>query len=157
MASVLLLPNATAQAATTCQSQPATLEASSGDVTGTSGDDVIVATGTVTKVDAQQGDDLICLVDTVEMDAWLEIHAGEGDDVIDATAAGARLTTSLGTGSDTYLGSPFADLVGMGLGGWPYDEGPDTGTDVVTTGAGDDELAVSVSYTHLTLPTILRV
>jgi Ca2+-binding RTX toxin-like protein len=142
LASMVLLPNATAQAATTCQGQPATIEASSGDVTGTSGDDVIVATGTVTKVDAQQGDDLVCLVDTVEMDAWLEIHAGEGDDAIDATAALARVTTSLGAGSDTYLGSPFADLVGMGLGGWPYDEGPDTGTDVVTTGAGDDELAV---------------
>ena len=58
-----LSPSAPAAAqAATCQGQPATLEATGGDVVGTPGPDVIVVSGSLTRVDAGDGDDVICVV-----------------------------------------------------------------------------------------------
>lgn len=141
VASLTLLPGA-AHAAATCQGQPATIEASSGAVTGTAGDDVIVVSGTVTQVDAREGDDLVCVVDTVQMDAWLEILAGPGDDAVDATAAGARVAADLGAGSDSYDGSPFVDFVGLSPSRHTYGAAGDVGPDDVTAGGGEDLLGV---------------
>jgi Ca2+-binding RTX toxin-like protein len=134
-----LLPSGTARAASICHEQPATIEASSGDVEGTPGDDVIVVSGTVRSVGADEGDDLICLLDTVKLGgghASLWIVAGAGDDVIDTSAAGAKSYTILGAGSDTFLGGPFHDSVNVGASG-----GSDS--EQVSTGAGKDSLSVS--------------
>ena len=48
IAHVALVPSGAVAAEATCQGQAATIEASSGTVTGTSGDDVIVVTSTPT-------------------------------------------------------------------------------------------------------------
>jgi hypothetical protein len=133
VASTVLLPNASANAAATCQGRPATIEASTGEVTGTSGPDVIVVSGDVTKVDARAGDDLVCLVDTVAVGdeySWLSVIAGAGDDVVDTAAAGARSYTDPGAGSDTFVGGPSDEGVDL--------RAEDPGTDDVSTGAGDD-------------------
>ena len=49
-------------AAAVCQGQPATIEGSTGTITGTEGNDVIVSTGVDTVVRALGGNDLICVV-----------------------------------------------------------------------------------------------
>lgn len=135
-ASLTLLPGSMAHAASTCQGQTATIEASSGTVTGTPGPDVIVASGLVDRVNAGDGVDLICLADTVERDdGWLLIDAGAGDDVIDTSAAGAKSYTNMGAGSDTFLGGPFYDWVEVGASG-----GSDS--EQVSTGPGKDYLMV---------------
>jgi Ca2+-binding RTX toxin-like protein len=130
---MILVPNATAQAAPTCQGQPATIEASTGEVTGTPGPDVIVVSGDVTRVDAGAGNDLVCLVETTAIgDEYfgLRVIAGPGDDVVDTAAAGARSYTDPGAGSDTFVGGPSDEGVDLRT--------EDPGTDTVSTGAGDD-------------------
>ena len=49
-------------AAAVCQGQPATIEGSTGTITGTEGNDVIVSTGADTDVQALGGNDLVCVV-----------------------------------------------------------------------------------------------
>jgi hypothetical protein len=129
---------ATAVAAASCQGQPATIEASAGTVTGTSGDDVIVVTGSVKRVSAGDGDDLICLVDTRQKVA---VDADAGDDEVDASAAGAKTDTYLGPGADSFTGSAFNDYVTAGT---LEDVGTlgDPGPDQVATGPGPDTLVV---------------
>ena len=152
---VMLLPTSTAHAASTCHGLPATIEASTGAVTGTAGDDVIVVTGTVTRVEAGDGNDLICLVDTRELpgfNIYIFVDPGAGDDVVDASAAGARTSASLGPGADSFTGSPFADQVSAGTG--PPEGSPveDPGPYQVATGPGRDYLQVrpgAIVHAHL--------
>lgn len=156
-----LLPgSAAAHAATTCRGLPATIEASSGVVTGTPGNDVIVVSGTVIKVDAGEGHDVVCLVDNVKLAEGdrLDVNAGAGDDVVDASRAGFASDTTLGLGADQFLGSAFRDRVSVG---WEGDVGPDdvrteAGNDVLSVGpgnvvlarlgAGNDVVGFSTSY-----------
>jgi hypothetical protein len=137
-----LLP-AAAHAASTCQGQTATIEGSAGPVTGTSGHDVIVVTGTVTSVTAGDGDDLICVVDNRKLggrETWLDVDAGYGDDVIDASAAGAKVRVWLPAGADSYLGSEYNDSVSVGRTSLPVTATGDPGPYTVRTGGGKDGL-----------------
>ena len=144
---VSLLPTTTAHAASTCQGLPATIEGSTGAVTGTAGPDVIVVTGSVNSVSAGDGDDLICLVGTSKLPGFrifIYVDPGEGDDVVDASAAGANTSTYLGPGADSFTGSAFSDYVTAGTPvccpsvGTTGDPGPDQ----VRTGSGRDNLQV---------------
>lgn len=95
-ATALVLPAGPASAATVCQGKPATIEGSSGILTGTEGDDVIVGHGTAVAVRALGGNDLIC-VDGNDVDA------GPGDDsVVSNAPAGAFTSVTLVGGNDTY-------------------------------------------------------
>jgi hypothetical protein len=136
-ASLVLLPSATAQAATTCEGQPATIEASSGRITGTPGDDVIVARAKVVRVDAGEGDDVICVVKNIKSSAarTIDIDAGPGDDAVDTSRAGAGSSTILGAGADRFRGSSFREYVEV-------DEG-DGRPDRVRTGGGRDRVWVA--------------
>jgi Ca2+-binding RTX toxin-like protein len=138
-------PTSAADTTATCHGLPATIEAAEGDVTGTDGDDVIVVTGKVRRVDAKGGNDLICLVDTSKLEGfhiYIYIDPGAGDDIVDASAAGARTSAGLGPGEDSFIGGARADSVFVGdrlsLGEVPA--GP-AGPFHVTTGAGNDYLA----------------
>ena len=133
-----LLPTSTAHAASTCHGLPATIEASTGTVTGTPGDDVIVVTGSVERVSAEDGDDLVCLVGTGKN---ISVDPGAGDDEVDASSAGARTTTLLGPGADSFTGSAFTDYVMAGP-GVPNVVLADPGPYRVATGAGRDFLDV---------------
>jgi Ca2+-binding RTX toxin-like protein len=83
-------------AAATCQGRPATIEAASGTVTGTEGNDVIVTTGPDATVHALGGDDLVCV-------AGGQVSTGDGDDTVVSTAHAGQLTeVSLEGGSDFY-------------------------------------------------------
>jgi len=135
---VALLPASNAHAAGTCHGVPATIEASTGTVTGTAGADVIVATGTVRRVDAGDGDDLVCLVSTSKR---VMLGDGAGNDVLDASAAGASTQTSLGVGADSFIGSDHDDYVGSGTLA-PMGALGDPGPDQVSTGSGPDTLVV---------------
>ena len=135
---LILLPTSTAHAASTCHGLPATIEASTGTVTGTPGSDVIVVTGSVKEVSAEDGDDLICLVGTSKKVA---IDPGAGDDEVDAASAGAKTDTYLGPGADSFTGSAFADYVIAGTLA-PIGTMGDPGPDQVTTGPGPDSLVV---------------
>jgi Ca2+-binding RTX toxin-like protein len=148
IASLVLLPTSRADAAATCQGQPATIEASAGTVMGTPGPDVIVVTGTVTVVDAGDGDDRICLVGTVKLGDdrhWLDVAAGAGNDVVDVSQAGAKSDTDLGPGVDAFTGSAFKEWVRVG--GSYYNGGSDgdLGPDTIDTGAGKDALSMGPS------------
>jgi hypothetical protein len=141
---VSLLPTATAHAAGICQGLPATIEGSTGTVTGTAGPDVIVVTGSVSQVSAGGGDDLICLIGTTQLpgfNIYISVDPGEGDDVVDASAAGANTTTNLGPGADSFTGSAFNDQVSAGT-KVPLGETGDPGPDQVRTGPGRDYLGV---------------
>ncbi len=75
---------------------PSTIEASTGTVTGTPGSDVIVVTGSVTQVSAEEGDDLVCLVGTSKLPGFhinIYVDPGEGDDLVNASEAGANTNT----------------------------------------------------------------
>jgi Ca2+-binding RTX toxin-like protein len=137
---VTLLPASTAHAASSCHGLPATIEGSVGIVTGTSGPDVIVATGAVRRVRAGDGDDLVCLVDTSKR---IYVDAGAGNDEVDASAAGARTETSLGAGANIFTGSAFADYVIAGTLA-PSGTLGDGGPDQISTGPGADGLAVNL-------------
>jgi Ca2+-binding RTX toxin-like protein len=141
-----LLPASTAHAAGTCLGQPATIEASSGDVTGTSGNDVILLSGTVRFVDAGAGDDLICLVDTTKLggNRQISVSTGAGVDRVDATAAGAETSIRLGPGADSFAGSVFDDYVQVGTPGASLEVPGDPGPYDVSTGTGKDTLIVDV-------------
>jgi hypothetical protein len=139
-AGTVILP-ATAVAAVNCDGRTATLIASgSGVFTGTEGDDVIVADGGDLRIRALGGDDVVCLHDT---HAVVEVEAGAGDDLVDATRSDTATVASLGVGADTFVGGPGDDFVygsaPEGLG----EEGlnpPDTERDVITTGGGKDQV-----------------
>jgi Ca2+-binding RTX toxin-like protein len=131
-------PTAADAAAPTCQGQPATVQGSQGFVQGTAGDDVIVLSGAASAVDAGAGNDLICLRGTKKI---LSIYPGAGDDVVDASGAGARTWTELGPGSDTITGSSFADEVIIGEHTDGVADVP--GHYVVSTGTGRDTVTLN--------------
>jgi Ca2+-binding RTX toxin-like protein len=85
-------------AATVCQGQPATIEGSTGTISGTEGNDVIVSTGPDTEVQAKGGNDLVCVVGG-------DVYTGLGDDSVVSTApAGTFTNVFLVGGTDTYVG-----------------------------------------------------
>lgn len=85
-------------AAATCQGRPASIEGSTGTITGTEGDDVIVSTGPDTTVQALGGNDVICVVGG-------QVNTGPGDDAVLSTGP-VQSTTSvyLVGGNDTFVG-----------------------------------------------------
>lgn len=146
-ASVMTLaPSPVAHAASACLGQPATIEASSGDVEGTPGNDVIVVSGTVPRVDAGAGDDLVCLVGTTKLSGRRQVYVdtGAGNDRVDASTAGARTSIKLGPGEDSLTGSAFDDYVQVGTPGALLGKPGDPGPFAVTTGAGEDSLLIEV-------------
>jgi Ca2+-binding RTX toxin-like protein len=131
VAALVSFPSAPAHAAASCHGLPATIEASDGQVVGTPGPDVIVATGSVTDVDSGTGDDTVCVV---AASAPVTVVTRAGDDTVDASAAGVPIAAYVGFGADTYLGGDQSDVVStMG------EDGPDT----LTTGAGRDSVSTS--------------
>jgi Ca2+-binding RTX toxin-like protein len=85
-------------AAALCQGQPATLESSTGTVTGTEGNDVIISTAANAYVMALGGNDLVCVAGGV-------VYSGAGDDSVVSTAPAGTLTLAyLSRGTDTYVG-----------------------------------------------------
>jgi hypothetical protein len=106
-ATVLVAPSGPAYAASVCQGRPATIEGSTGMLTGTDGDDVIVSTGADTTVAGLGGNDLICVVGGT-------VAAGLGDDAVVSNAAPGVLTTvGLVAGHDTYadVGAGRSDVI----------------------------------------------
>jgi Ca2+-binding RTX toxin-like protein len=90
-------PTPGSYAASTCQGQAATIESAEGTVTGTEGNDVIVATNPRAVVSALGGDDLVCVVGG-------HVSAGDGDDSVLSTAPGKGVTeVSLHGGNDAYV------------------------------------------------------
>ena len=142
-ATMTLLPTATAtaHAAASCHGQPATIEASSGNVQGTPGNDVIVLSGTVKFADAGDGDDLVCITDTTKPPS---LDTGAGADEVDASGAGTKVNVRLGPGPDSLVGSRYGDYVQVGTAGASLDAPGDPGPYQVTTGAGGDTLIVDV-------------
>lgn len=136
-----MLPLATAHAAATCLGQPATIEASSGNVQGTPGNDVIVLSGTVKFADAGAGDDLICVTDTTKPPI---VSTGAGADEVDASAAGTKVNVTLGPGPDSLAGSAYDDYVQVGTGGASLAAPGDPGPYDVSTGGGKDTLIIEV-------------
>ena len=123
-----------AAVAASCLGHPATIEAASGTVTGTPGDDVIAASGTVSDVDAGDGDDVICVLVDVE---YTKVSAGNGNDVVSTQGARADYTgTTLGEGVDQFIGGPFADNVG------DFRSPSSAAPDRVSTGGGADVLSL---------------
>jgi hypothetical protein len=109
-------------------------------VQGTEGRDVIV-TGVASTVQANGGDDLICLVGT-GTGFSIRVDAGSGNDIVDATATAFDLTkVDLGAGADTFFGSPATDDVRAS--GYVTGTGaiPDNERDVIDTGDGADRIA----------------
>ena len=155
VAATLSLPTSPAHAAASCHGVPATIEASTGEVTGTSGNDVIVVsgslTGSVTLVDGRAGDDLICVVG---LTAPLTLRSGAGNDTIDASAEGSLVFAFLGPGVDTYVGGPQSDQVDASgnpdhvvistAGGRDY-VAATGGSATVDTGPGADSVSYGVS------------
>jgi Ca2+-binding RTX toxin-like protein len=87
-----------AAAAVVCQGQPATIEGSTGTITGTEGNDVIVSTGAGTVVMALGGNDLVCVVGG-------EVYTGAGDDsVLSTSPVGIATIAFLVGGTDAYVG-----------------------------------------------------
>ena len=106
LTAVLVVPSAVAltaiagpaHAVAVCQGQPATIEGSTGTITGTEGNDVIVSTGVSTVVMALGGNDLICVVGG-------EVHTGAGDDSVVSTGpVGITTVAFLFGGTDTFVG-----------------------------------------------------
>ena len=146
VSALTLLPSSSAHAAATCLGQPATIEASTGDVTGTPGGDVIVVSGDVRFVDAGEGDDLVCLAGTTKLSGrrTIFVSTGAGTDQVDASAAGAATSSRLGPGMDSFTGSAFADYVQVGTPSASLDAPGDPGPFTVTTGGGSDTLLLEV-------------
>jgi Ca2+-binding RTX toxin-like protein len=138
---MILVPSPIARAASSCLGQPATIEASSGNVEGTPGNDVIVVSGTVKFVNAGDGDDLVCITDTTKPPS---VNTGAGADEVDASGAGTKVNVGLGPGPDSLVGSAYADYVQVGTVGASLEVPGDPGPYEVTTGGGKDYLIVAV-------------
>ena len=127
-----LLARPTAHAAgETCQGQPATIVGTflQQDLTGTEGPDVVVTNG-ATVVKTLGGDDLVCVTDEPGRRLGVRLDTGPGDDVVDGTFTLADIEAVLGSGSDTYSGSPARDQVVTG------DGTVDNEQDIVSSGVG---------------------
>lgn len=126
----------------TCHGAEATVVGTPGeDLQGTAGPDVVVTNGAL-YVNADAGNDLVCVTGGAGLSEQehMDIDAGDGDDVIDATIVESdRLSVRLGQGNDTFTGGPESD--GVEANSAFDDSSPDArtaGTDIVSTGAGDD-------------------
>ncbi|QIG42909.1 calcium-binding protein [Nocardioides anomalus] len=156
---------APAVAAPTCDGRAATISGA-GDLVGTSGADVIVATDKTATVRAGGGDDVVCGslhvfggrgADRILFDGhvtWRDtiyIEAGAGDDLIrfdgdqESPAAGTREGIYAGSGDDTVIGSdgmlwffggPGDDRLVARGGGDLMDGGP--GDDLLLGGPGQE-------------------
>ena len=132
-----------AAAAMTCHGEPATHVGTQGaQLEGTEGPDVIVTNG-AWFFDAKGGDDLICFTrGAAEETDDMQVNAGEGNDVVDATLADVRFVdATLGPGDDVFTGGPEQDAV---LGNRTYDtpgQATADGTDTISTGAGNDGIS----------------
>ena len=133
LAAVLLPAAPTYAAGETCQGRPATLVGTPGQVglVGTEADDVVVTNGAVS-VETLGGADLVCVTDSGYY-TGSRVNTGAGNDVVDASGTRGRAEAVLGTGSDSYLGSPAQDRVITGQGGDALDTEVDT---VVSTSGG---------------------
>jgi serralysin len=89
----LTLPTTAAHAASYCWGKVATIEVTSGSVTGTPGRDVIVVSGTVTSVESGGGRDLICVGDH---SGSMSVGTGSGNDLLDVSGG----PVSLDAGAD---------------------------------------------------------
>ncbi len=141
-------PAATSYAATMCQGQPATIEGAHGDIMGSEGDDVIVATGPEMIVHARGGNDLICVVGG-------GVFTGAGDDSVVSTEQADGFTVAhLVGGNDTYVGgagdsdvivdeiSSFHVTMGAGFGTMTLLSTSTPGTGTVDFGTSISDLEV---------------
>jgi Ca2+-binding RTX toxin-like protein len=97
-------PIGSSYAATSCQGRPATIQGA-GTVTGTDGDDVIVATGRDSAVSGGAGNDVICT-------GGGSVETGAGDDSVLSTAPrGVQTYVVLADGHDSYVGGAGKDDV----------------------------------------------
>lgn len=127
-------------AAETCQGRPATLVGTPGQelVNGTEGDDVVVTNG-ASLAYTRGGNDLVCVTGPA-LNRTVGVEAGDGDDVVDATAAPGATWAVLGAGSDTYTGSVQDDHVRGGTS--ESSLYVDTEADTISTGTdGADHVA----------------
>lgn len=127
-----LLTSPTAYAASeTCQGQPATIVGTPSQygLIGTEGPDVVVTNGAL-GVKTLGGDDLVCVTDEPGRRLGVTLDTGPGDDVVDGTFTLADIEAVLGSGSDTYSGSPARDQVVTG------DGSLDNEQDIVSSGVG---------------------
>jgi hypothetical protein len=144
LAATLLTGPGAQAAAYTCQGRTATVVgAGPYGLTGTEGDDVIVTNGS-TGVQALGGNDLICVTGGTAF-GDVSVHAGAGDDVVDASQVIGGVDVELGAGSDTYTGSAYDESVHGGNNGYSGGLSVDTERDVIATGAGGDDRVVSGS------------
>ena len=123
----------------TCQGRPATVVgAGTTFLRGTEGDDVVVTNG-VPLVSTLGGADLVCVTGGA-VAGTTSVETGDGDDVVDASAAAGPTYAQLGAGSDTYTGSAHPDDV---QGGDLDDRAVyvDAERDVITTGSGEDHVS----------------
>ena len=149
---VVFVPNA-ASAATpnaTCDGRAATIVSASPTVTGTAGDDVIVATGTVGQlIRAGSGNDVICGSDGPDRilagDGNDTVLSGNGDDVV--TAGNGNDIVDAGAGRDNVAGGEGDDVMSGGVGNDRVagDAGDDrvtgnNGSDLLVGGTGNDAL-----------------
>ncbi len=137
---VSALPGTPSYAAETCHGQSATVVPDAeGNLVGTSGPDVIVAHDGQ-RVDAGDGDDLVCLVAD---DSGIEADAGPGDDTVDATRSSDFSVVSLGAGKDSFRAGPGEDFVWGAAPEGIGDDGLnplDTERDDIKTGNGNDRV-----------------
>ena len=130
-----LIPSASAShaSAETCRGLPATLVSTSTGVSGTEGNDVIVAHG-ARAVLGRGGDDTICVLDSAPAASGpgVRVEAGQGNDVVDASG-----DTTAGVGAwqaETVVGSPGPDLVVL----------VENVVSAVNTGAGADKVEMAL-------------
>jgi Ca2+-binding RTX toxin-like protein len=137
-----------AHAVAVCQGQPATIEGSTGVITGTEGNDVIVSTGLDTEVQAEGGNDLICVVGG-------HVFTGAGDDsVVTSAPAGVVTQAFLVGGNDTYssVGAGGNDVSADEVSGLHVDLGTGGGFmwlyPTSTPGTGFVDLGPDASWLH---------
>jgi hypothetical protein len=118
-ASLLVAVPGAQAAASTCRGLPVTIEgASNSSITGTSGNDVILAPfGSYGDLDAGAGDDVVCVVPGAALSGYPDFQyvatGGPGNDVIDSTALSANqygLLVYASAGSDTFFGGAAPEL-----------------------------------------------
>ena len=114
--------------------------AGSGEIIGTDGDDVILASAGPDSIDTGAGDDIICALDGGDV-----IDAGAGNDVVYAGAGNDIIYA--GNGRDLVFGGKDDDIVNAGAGNDRAFGGPgidiirgNEGADRLSGGPGDDTL-----------------
>ncbi len=93
----LLAPTTASAVEETCRGEAATIVGTAGNVTGTGGDDVIV-TSDATRVDALDGDDVVCVRQGGTDTGPVLVVTGPGDDVVIIETATAPGITGIDAG-----------------------------------------------------------